>query len=216
MSAPISPEQTRGTRQRLRPGKVRIRLAVTVVAPAVAYGLVRPTVGSDAAGLAVATAIPLTYNVVLAVWRRRIDLLGVLSAVSLALGCLVSLLVGGSSLPLKLHEAAVTFLIGLVLLVAVLVRRPIPLGRFLRVPPNHHIDSALGALIGGFLMLHALLHLALAVLLSTQAYVVASRVVDWGTLGLGVLALRAYIRRLRPDPSDASATGPNCTLGPGQ
>jgi hypothetical protein len=176
-----------------------VRLAVAVVAPAVAYGVVRPMVGSDAAALAAAGAIPLGYNVVLAVSRRRIDRLGVLSALSLALGCLLSALLHGDALPLKLKLASVTFVVGVILLTGVLVRRPIPLGRMLRIPPSLRIDSTLGALIGGFLVLHALLHLALAVLLSTQAYVVASPIIDWGTLGLGFLALRAYVRRLPRD-----------------
>jgi hypothetical protein len=181
----------------LRFRSLGIRLAVAVVAPAVAYGVIRPLVGSDAAALAAAGAIPLTYNVVLVVWRRRIDRLGVLSAVMFALGCLLSALLGGDALPLKLKLASLTFLLGLVLLAAVLVRRPIPLGRLFHVAPSHRVDGTLGALIGGFLMLHALLHLALAVLLSTQAYVVASPIVDWGTLGVGFLALRAYVGRLR-------------------
>ena len=52
-------------------------------------------------------------------------------------------------------------------------------------------------MIGGFLVLHALLHLALAVSLSTSSYVVASQVVEWGTLAIGALGLSAYLRHLR-------------------
>lgn len=46
--------------------------------------------------------------------------------------------------------------------------------------------------------LHALIHIALAVSLSTSSYVVASRVVDWGTIALGVLGLGAYRRHVSP------------------
>jgi hypothetical protein len=52
-------------------------------------------------------------------------------------------------------------------------------------------------MIGGFLVLHALLHLALAVSLSTSPYLVARRVIDWGTIALGVVALSTYLRRSR-------------------
>jgi hypothetical protein len=200
----VDPAQRLQPRGRRRPRDVGIRVGIVVVAPVAAYGLSRPIIGSDAAALAVAGAIPLLYNMGRAVWRRRIDLLGVFSAVTFGLGCAGSLLIGGSSLPLKLTIAPVTFLVGVVLLIAVLIRRPFPLGRLLRVPPTQHIDSALGALIGGFLMLHALLHLALAMLLSTESYVVASRVIDWGTLGIGYLALRAYVRQFRRDPRDTA------------
>jgi hypothetical protein len=49
-----------------------------------------------------------------------------------------------------------------VLLVAVLVRRPLPVGRVLKVPhTTRAVDAALGVMVGGFLVLHALLHLAL-------------------------------------------------------
>lgn len=59
------------------------------------------------------------------------------------------------------------------------------------------IDSALDAMIGAFLVRHALLHLMLAVSLSTSSYLVVSRVVNWGTIALGVLGLSASVRHLR-------------------
>jgi hypothetical protein len=174
------------------------RIALVMLAPVVAYGLVRPLVGSDALALGVAGAIPVVYSIELAAVSRRIDPLALLTAIGFSRVCVASVLAGGSSLPLKLHEAAITFGIGLVMLVAVVIGRPLPAGRVLRLPSaTRAIDSALGAMIGGFLVLHALLHLALAVSLSTSSYVVASRVVDWGTLAIGALGLSACLRRLR-------------------
>lgn len=169
-----------------------------MLAPVLAYAIVRPLVGSDALALGIAGAIPVVYSIGLAAVRWRIDPLALLTAIGFSLACLASVLAGGSSLPLKLHEAAITFGIALVTLVAVVIGRPLPAGRFLRVPSaTRAIDSALGAMIGGFLVLHALVHLALAVSLSTGSYVVASRVVDWGTLAIGALGLSAWLRHLR-------------------
>lgn len=174
------------------------RVALVMASPLLVYALVRPTVSSDALGLAIAAAIPVLYSIVLAVVRRRVDPLAGLSAVGFSVACLISVLTGGSSLPLKLHEAFITFGIGLVLVVAVLIRRPLPIARLLRVKPlDRQLDGPLGAIVGGFLMLHALLHFALAVSLSTSSYLVAGRIVDWGTIALGVLALSAYLRRAR-------------------
>lgn len=103
-----------------------------------------------------------------------------------------------SSLPLKLHEAFITFGIGLILVIAVLIRRPIPIARLLRVPTgDNQLDRSLGVIVGGFLVMHALLHFALAVSLSTNSYLVAGRVIDWATIALGVLGLSAYVRRIR-------------------
>lgn len=176
-----------------RPAALR-GLATPLVSVAV-YFAVRPAVGSDGAALAIAGAIPAAYAIALVVVRRRLEPWAVLTAVSFALACVASLLAGGSTLPLKLHEAAVTFVVGVVLLVAVLAGRPVPVGRLLRVPhADGTINATLGVLVGGFLVLHALLHLALALILPTAAYLTAGRVVSLGTLVVGGLCLRAYLR----------------------
>jgi hypothetical protein len=187
----------------LMPGFSRNRAALRrtgliMLAPVVAYGVVRPLVGSDALALGVAGAIPVIYSIVLAAVTRRIDPVALLTAIGFSLACVATVLAGGSSLPLKLHEAAITFAIGLIMLVAVLIGRPLPVTRVVRVPsPTRAVESALGALIGGFLVLHALLHLVLAVSLSTGSYLVAGRIIDVGTLAIGLVGLHAFVRRLR-------------------
>lgn len=180
------------------PRRRALRAGAVLAAPAIAYFAVRPWVAADPVALAVAGALPIGYQIVLVAARRRIDVWALVSGLGFAVGCLASLLAGGSSLPLKLHEAAVTFVAGLVLLGAVLARRPVPLGRLVKVPgADRRLDMTLSVLVGGFLVLHALLHLALAILLSTSTYVVAGRLVNWATIGLGAAALYGYLRRAR-------------------
>lgn len=191
------------------PGMTGHRRAVWLVAlPAVSvivYFVVRAWVASDAAGLAIAGAVPISYTIILTWIRRRVDLWAVLTSMGFAFGCVTSLLAGGSSLPLKLHEAAVTFVLGVVLLCAALARRPLPVGRFLKVLyADRHPDIALSVMIGAFLVLHALLHLVLALTLTTASYLTAGRVVDWATLGLAAVCLYSYLRRLRRDPQGRS------------
>lgn len=172
------------------------RGALVMVLPLLVYGLVRPAVSSDALGLAIAAAIPVLYSIALAVARRRIDPLAGLSAVGFSVACLISVLTGGSSLPLKLHEAFVTFGVGIVLVIAALVGRPLPVARLVRVArPDRRLERSLGVIVGGFLVLHALLHVALAASLSTSSYLVAGRLINFGTIAIGVFALSAY--RLR-------------------
>ncbi len=180
------------------PRRRALRAGAVLAVPAIVYFAVRPWVASDAVALAVAGALPIGYQIVLVAVRRRIDVWALVSGLGFAVGCLVALLAGGSSLPLKLHEAAVTFVAGLVLLGAVLLRRPVPLGRLLKVPgADRRLDMTLSVLVGGLLVLHALLHLALAVLLPTSTYVVAGRLINWVTIGLGAAALYGYLRRAR-------------------
>jgi mannose/fructose/N-acetylgalactosamine-specific phosphotransferase system component IID len=105
-------------------GRRAARSLMVPVASLIAYFVVRPLVGSDAAGLAVAGAVPAVCTIALVLAQRRVDLWAAAISVGYGVGCVVSLLAGGSSLPLKLHEAALTFLLGVVLLGAVLVRCP--------------------------------------------------------------------------------------------
>jgi len=185
--------------------KSRRRSVLVMLAPVLVYAIVRPMVSSDALGLGIAGAVPIIYSIGLGIACRRIDLLVLLSAVSFSIACLVSLLTGGSSLPLKLQEAPITFAIGMVLLIAPMIGHPIPLARLMRVPsPNKNIDSSLGVLLGGFLVLHALLHLTLAVSLSTSSFLVLSKVIDWGTVALGIPALSIYGRRLQTANTNGS------------
>jgi hypothetical protein len=174
------------------------RLLLVPAAPLIVYFAVRPLVGSDAAGLAIAGALPAAYTIALALLWRRVDLWAAATTVTFALGCLASLLANGSSLPLKLHEAAVTFLLGLLLLGAVLAGRPLPVGRIVKAPPAiPQTDRVLGLMIGAFVILHSLLHLTLALTLSTATYLVAGRIVNWATIGVGALCLYRYLRHLR-------------------
>jgi hypothetical protein len=46
-------------------------------------------------------------------------------------------------------------------------------------------------------VLHALLHLVLALTLSTAAYLTAGRMVSWATLALGATCLYGYLRHVR-------------------
>jgi intracellular septation protein A len=189
-------------RPQARTGQRRAARLVAVPALAlIVYFVVRPWLASDAAGLAIAGAVPVCYTIAIMSIRRRVDLWATLTSVCFAISCIASLLSDGSSLPLKLHEAAVTFVLGVVLLCAAVARRPLPVGRVLKIAhSDRYLDSALSVMIGSFFVLHALLHLALALTLSTDSYLAIGRVVDLGTIGVGVACLYSFLRRFRRDP----------------
>lgn len=186
----------------------RLRAARLVALPAlsvIAYFSVRPLLPSDAAALAIAGALPASYTIALMMVRRHVDLWAALTSVGFAIACLASLLTDGSTLPLKLHEAVITFVVGVLLLCASLARRPLPLGQVLKVThSDRSLDTALSVMIGSFLVLHALLHVVLAVTLSTDSYLTIGRIVDLATIGAGVACLHGYLRRLRHDSRGGS------------
>jgi hypothetical protein len=194
-----APELTRAGQGRpaigRSPRRQALRAAAMLAVPTIAYFAARPWASSDAVALAIGGAVPLGYQVAV---RRRVDAWALASGIGFALACLVSLLAGGSSLPLTPHEAAVTFLVGLGPLAAVLVRRPIPLGRWLKVPAaDRRLDATLSTLVGGFLVLHASMHLALAMMLSTSTYLIAGRLINWATVAVAAVAMYGYLRRVR-------------------
>lgn len=202
MTAPGTPFSHR---QRQQAG----RLLLASAAGPVAYFAVRPFVGSDTAALAIAGAVPAAYTIAFVLLRRRVDPWSLLNAVGYALACVVSLLAGGSSLPMKLPEASVAFLAGMILLGAVLARRPLPVGRLLKVPhADQRLNATLSAMVGAFLVLHALLTLALAMTLPTATYLVAGRAVNWAAIAAAGLSLYGYLLRLR-------RRGPAGPAGPG-
>lgn len=185
-----------------------VRLLLASAAGPAAYFAVRPFVGSDTAGLAIAGAVHAAYTIAFALLRRRMDPWSLLNAVGFALACVVSLLAGGSSLPMKLPEASATFLAGMILLGTVLARRPLPVGRLLKVPhADQRLNATLSAVAGAFLVLHALLTLTLAMTLPTATYLVAGRAVNWATIAAGALSLYGCLLRLRRR-APASPTGP--------
>ncbi|MDI5964517.1 hypothetical protein [Streptantibioticus silvisoli] len=61
--------------------------------------------------------------------------------------------------------------------------------------PDRTADGTWSIIAGGFLLLHALLHVALAPTLSTADYLIAGRAVSLSTFGAALLCLFAYRRR---------------------
>lgn len=174
------------------------RIPATAVVPLIVYFVIRPSLDSDAAALAISGAVPAVWTIALVLVRREVDLWAMLTSVGFAAACVASLLAGGNSLPLKLPEATVTFLVGVVLLVTALIGRPLPVGRALRVPDaDRRLDLTLSTMIGCFLVLHALLTLTLALTMSTATYLTAGRAVNWATIAVGALGLYGYVHRAR-------------------
>jgi hypothetical protein len=62
---------------------------------------------------------------------------------------------------------------------------------------DRRLDATLSAMIGAFLVLHALLTLTLALTLPTATYLVTGRAVNWAVIGAGALCLYTYLRRAR-------------------
>ena len=105
--------------------RVIVSSIVAGVVPFVTYILVRPRVESTAIALAITFAVPVVWAGFNGLWHWRLDLDDSLTIGAYGISLVVTVLSGGSALPLKLHAAAETGAVGVACLVSVVLRRPL-------------------------------------------------------------------------------------------
>ena len=164
-------------------------LAIRYLVPLIVYFVLRPHVASDTEALALAWFIPVVWTLGSSLWLRRLDGFGLLGVVAYGIALSISVFFGAGALPLKLHHAVVAGAVGLVCLVSVAMGKPIFL-LFTRryVKKTEHASQMEGALanprlvkrltnvtliIGIACLADAALGTALALFLSTSAFLIA-------------------------------------------
>ncbi len=185
-----------------------IRLTINLAAPVLAYALLRPHVHSDITALVVGAAVPAAYTVGIALWRRRLDAIGVFAIACLAIGLLLVVATGGNELVFKIREDLWTGLLGLACLISVAARRPLLLvilqraGRRnaeiaerLGAPQARRIPAVATGVIGLILLVHAVVVVALALTTSTTTFLALKQPVSLPIVGGGLAALVWWIRR---------------------
>ncbi len=204
--------------------RVVVSTVVAGVAPVITYVIVRPRVESTAVALAITFAVPVVWAALSACWHRRMDLDGMLTMGAYGLGLLVTVLSGGSALPLKLHSAAETGALGVACLVSVALRRPLLLlglrimarrrgrsrGAWHKVfaePVLSHTFSVITVIVGVGLLVEATSQAALALVLPTVVFVAVSLPVRFAIYGGGAGLFLALRGRSAP-PAWTALTGP--------
>ncbi len=222
---PSRPDYEEERRQQI--AKAR-RTALAALGPVVIYLLLRRVVGTDTVALAITAALPTAWVVTMFAWRRQVEWIGVLVVAIFLIVMGLTVLSGGSSLPLKLRNAGFAGVLGLICVVSVLVRRPLPilllqirarrdpeladgLERMSHNKPLVHALAVITALVGITLLVSAAVQTILALTLSTTEFVGSTPVVRWIIYAAGAIPIVWYLRRhpLRraPDP-DAERGGP--------
>jgi len=180
--------------------KVIPSLAVNWLIPLVLYALLRGSVPTDAAALAIAGAVPGVWVVLQMLISRRIDWIGVLGLAGFGIACLISVLSGGGSMPLKLYHPVVACAIGIAALGSVAIGKPLALvflrslgkgdaGRF-DLPAVRRKLSSATTVFGAMFLLDGIVHVIMAYSLSTGMFLVWSRVVTLAALAILVLWVR--------------------------
>lgn len=184
-------------RQRKR-GNLLLSVPISGLAPLIAYFAIRPHIASDTAALAIAWLIPVIWTLISSLWRWRLDVFGLLGTIAYGVTLAISVVFGAGALPLKLHHALVGAIFGLVCLGSVAVDRPI----FLLIPRLRTrgtdnaamVDIALAnprivrritrltLFIGAACLADAVLQTALAIALSTSAFLLATTAIHIGVI----------------------------------
>jgi len=191
-----------------------VSLLISGLAPVLSYFVVRPQVDNDVAALAIAWFIPVLWTLISSLWRRRLNVLGMVGVATYGLTFGFSIFTSAGSLPLKLHHAVVGGLVGLVFLGSVALGRPVLLIIARRVADNSRQQASINRglegpgvrqsmtrltqYIGVVALIDATLQAVLALSLPTSTFLVATTVVHIVVVaGAVALALLLIALRLR-------------------
>jgi hypothetical protein len=205
------PSEARLRSSRRRRRSFGLSVAISHFVPLVAYFAVRPHAASDTEALAIAWFIPVVWTLGSSAWFRRLDVFGLLGTVFYGAALFVSVFFGVGALPLKLQHAAVRGVVGLACLVSVAIRRPalILLARGITrtaggdaparavADPRSKTGRALRLLtlvLGIACLADAALQTALAITLSTGAFLVARAAVHVAVLVSFISGGLLYLR----------------------
>jgi hypothetical protein len=191
-----------------------IRPLINLAAPALVYLLLRPHLHSDITALVIGAAIPTAYTVVVLLWRRRLDPVGVFALACFAIGLILAVATDGNELVFKLREDLWTGPLGLIFLISTAAGHPLfftllqlatrrctEIAERLRHPNAHRICAVTTWVIGVILLVHALVMVALALTTSTATFLAIQRPISLTIIAGGLVPLVVWIRRQRPNTS---------------
>lgn len=186
------------------------RIAAGLLVPLAAYLVIRAVIGSATGALAITEAGPAAWLVFVAITRRRVDPIGVLSTLTVAVALAAYVLTGGDPLALKLRRGVVTGTFGVAALGSVALRRPLLLvvaehaakvnpeaAARLADPARRHAVAVLTTIIGLIFAVDGATQIALALTVPTARFVPDSTAVRIVVFGTGAVVTFRYLRHLK-------------------
>jgi hypothetical protein len=186
-----------------KPGrKLGISLVVNWLIPVVMFTVLRYFITNDTTTLALVVAIPAVRTIAVVVLRRRVDWIGVISVMGFAVALVVSVLSGGSSLPLKLYHPLLTGTLGLAFLISAVIKKPLLL-TLLKFFKHSELEltndpvfrkkiTIMSVVVGLLLLADAVAHIIMALTLPTGTYLGMSKLVTIAMVGLLINSLSEF------------------------
>jgi hypothetical protein len=167
--------------------------------PLAVYYVLQQRIHDQAVVLMIGGLIPTVFTLAELVYRRRLNAIGVISVVGFAFTLLLTVVSGGDPLLLKLQPVFVSGPLGLVCFGSVLVGRPLHLvlmqalagknataARVMANPDRRRNSTIATLVIGAMFIIHAASIAALALTLSTAAFLAASQPATYIVFGAGL------------------------------
>lgn len=190
------------------------RLVAGLALPVIAFFVFLRVIGNATGALAVTEAIPVLWVLGYGIWRRRLEPIGLIAVAVFALALGLTVVFGGSPLPLELRRSWFPGVVGVACLVSLAVRRPLLVfaarklagahsentaqaGPELDTPGARRSLATLTAIIGVTGTADAIAQIALAFTVSTSTFVVLARVASYTIIGTGLAVGALYIRHVR-------------------
>ena len=190
------------------------RLLAGLALPVIAFLVLLKLIGNATGALAVTEAFPVAWVVGYAIWRRKVEPIGLFVVVGFALALGLTFVFGGRPLPLELRRSWFPGVVGLACLISLALRRPLLLaaadkvggahreeaagaGRDLDSPGARRTLSTLTAIIGVTGTADAVAQITLALTVSTTQFVVLARIASYTIIGSGIAVGALYVRHVR-------------------
>lgn len=234
LDVPIVEESDRSDLTRSMVPNVRHLLPQALVAgvlPIVAYGLLRPHVSSDAAALAAVMVFPLGELTVERTRRGRLEPIGIIALIGIAIGLFGAIALDGNDLLLKIRDSAITGVFGIVCLATLAMHRPAmyylarafstegdpmkaaEFDEIWELPSVPRRFRRVTTVWGVALVAEAVLRISLALLIPTQVFLVVAQVISWSVIG-GLLWFTVLYSRAGEREVTALAERPSDAWGP--
>lgn len=178
-------------------------LLISIIIPIIVYFGLR-TFFNDAYALIASSVIPILRTIYVLIRRKKVDIIAIVSIIGFIVSLAIFKFAGGNLLSVKLYHVVITGIIGLVMLISAAINKPVLAALVKKRLTVAQLEnqrmmkkiSFYNTIVGLIFLLDAILHVIMASFMSTDEYVVYSKIVTIALVGI-LFILVTYLKRKR-------------------